>query len=112
MSGLVLCAAVGSDHVLLKPGAERRPCQGVCGGEVWVSPTTLAMGTVTLMCNDCGKAAIRAQVAKDPRQIDLRIAPGALRDDTPADRRRRNELEAHGFQDSTPEEVERLKSNG
>lgn len=106
MNSLALCAAVGDPRALLKPGAEQRPCAGTCGRQVWVSPTTLALPRVTLMCNECGRAAVRAQQQDyNPRPIELRIAPGALRDDTPADRRRRNELEARGFRDATPEEI-------
>lgn len=106
MNALSLCALVGSANVLLKPGAQQRDCQGGCGRKVWVSPSTLAMGeaNLTLMCNDCGKAAIAAQVVTNPTTpIALRYS--GLDDDTPADRRRKNELEARGFQQATPEEI-------
>lgn len=106
---MALCALVGSKEVKLKPGAVQRDCQGTCGRQVWVSPSTLAMGEgATLMCNECGKTALMAQAIVDPKtKVDLRY--NGLDDGTPDDLRRRNELEARGFKQATPEEVEEIR---
>lgn len=107
-NALVLCARVGtSDAVLLKPGVKAVKCGG-CGVMVWASPTSLALPNVTLMCHPCGKAAVMAQQQQDPRKIEMLIAPGALEDDTDADRRRRSELEAFGFRNARPEDIEEM----
>lgn len=98
---LALCAKTdGTDRVMLKPGAEKRNCEQ-CGVEIWVAPTTLAIPaeTIILACNPCGRALAAGQVLRGEKPPELRIAPGALKDQTPDDRRRRNELEAHGFSD-------------
>lgn len=109
MNALVLCALVGAPEVLLKPGAVQRTCEGTCDRKVWVSQATLSLGTHTLMCNDCGRAALIAQRQVDPRPLPLRYV--GLNDPTPNDRRRRNELEARGFTKATPEEIEVLRAD-
>ena len=106
---LALCALVGSDHVRLKPGAQQRTCEGGCGRQVWVSPSTLEMGDgATIMCNDCGKASIMVQAVTHP-SVPMALRYNGLNDNTPDDRRRRNELEARGFQAASPEEIEEIR---
>lgn len=109
MKALALCGLKGAatTHPEYVTDAEERPCAGTCGRTIVVAPSTLAIPGVVTMCNDCGRGAAAASVAAG-LVPDLRIPPGALRRDTPEDRRRRNELEAHGFRDLPPEEVERL----
>ncbi|MGZ4745674.1 MAG: hypothetical protein ACXVYY_01190 [Oryzihumus sp.] len=100
-TALVACARVHSaDPVLVKAGSQVRTCYE-CGEDVWVAPSTLALENtwrLLFACNPCTKAEM-ARAVQDGRDIERYIAPGALKDDTPADRRRRNELEAHGFRD-------------
>lgn len=98
---LALCARKDpkfGDRSVIRPGLvpHYRPCSD-CGEELIVSATTLAMGDdpnvkLTLKCNPCGNK----EVAKRGAHA-LGIAPGALQGVTPDERRRRNELEAHGF---------------
>ena len=107
---LSLCALVGSKNVLLKPGAQQHDCQGTCGRKVWVSPSTLAMGTenVTLMCNDCGRAAIMAQAIVHP-EVPMALRYNGLNDGTPDDERRKRELEARGFKAASPQEIAEIR---
>lgn len=106
---LVVCSRVNhpQDNPTLKPGAQQRNCVH-CGARVWVSPTTLALQAkvdLTITCPPCGNSLAIAESIANNAAIELVIAPGALRDPTPSDRRRRNELEAHGFRDIRPDEL-------
>jgi hypothetical protein len=107
-TALVTCARVGTDDPrVLKPGVTTDKRCAQCRALLWVSPTTLAMEPemdLIFACNPCGQAM--EQLANQwNKPLDHLIAPGALRDDTPADRRRRNELEAHGFRDLVKEDL-------
>lgn len=84
--------------------ALHRPCAS-CGADLLVAPTTAAMEddpniNLVLKCNPCGNADVASRGAKA-----LGIAPGALRADTPDNRRRRSELEAHGFREIKLDEL-------
>lgn len=109
---MILCAVKGDPDYYLRPGltATEIICGGTCGRTLLVSPTSLAVPNADFYCNQCGNATLLAQQTVDPRPIDLRIAPGALptgEGADPADRRRRNELEARGFRQATVEELNR-----
>jgi hypothetical protein len=84
--------------------ALHRPCAD-CGADLLVAPTTIAMESqpgvnLVLKCNPCGNADVAQRGAKA-----LGIAPGALAGGTPDERRRRSELEAHGFRTITPDDL-------
>lgn len=90
------------DKIVRRPGLVplHRPCTD-CGVDLLVAPSTAAMEariTVVYKCNPCSKAEIAVRGVNK-----FGIAPGALR--SPEDARRRNELEAHGFRDITPDEL-------
>lgn len=79
-----------------------RNCAG-CGEELYVAPNTARQETVLDLeyrCNPCGNASV---AARGTRQLG--ILPGALPATTPDNRRRRSELEAHGFRDIDPENL-------
>jgi len=106
---LALCARSDpkyGDAKVVRPGLvpEHRPCAD-CGEDLLVARTTLAMGeapdvNLVLKCNPCGNADVAVRGVKT-----LGIAPGALQGVTPDERRRRNELEAHGFRDVAHDEL-------
>lgn len=103
---LALCARSDKkfgDQVVIPPTVvpEHRPCAD-CGEDLLVAPSTLKMAenpglNVTFKCNPCGNAEVAVRGADK-----LGIAPGALPPTTPDNRRRRSELEAHGFKDVDP----------
>lgn len=107
---LVMCSRVDNaeDITLLKPGAQQRECMGGCGETLWVSLSTLAMEgqlDLVLVCNPCGRHEALVSTLVSGQAPEHLIAPGALNDPTPDDRRRRNELEARGFRDLRPEDL-------
>jgi hypothetical protein len=110
--GIVLCARSDPGHGDVTGGADissaiHKPCE-FCQEDLLISPTSAALEGAVYACNPCGRATVAEQVRTRGIVPALRIAPGALEPTTPDNRRRRSELEAHGFTDLQPGEFDRL----
>ena len=102
--GLVLCVRSDPAYRDAKAptidGSLHRPCAW-CKVDLLVAPSTWALETtgkakLTFACNPCGQAEVARRGVEE-----LGIAPDAFKDGSPYSRRRRSELEAHGFKDVT-----------